>query len=52
MKYFAQNDEFVVNDEVTFKDEEVQPFDYGTFGKIDAAVTPLAFRTICHECDT
>jgi hypothetical protein len=46
MKYFAENDEFVVNDEVTFTDKDVQPFEYGTFGKVDAAVTPLRFGRI------
>jgi hypothetical protein len=41
MTYFAKSDEFVTNDEVTFADQAIQPFDYGTFGKIDAAVTPI-----------
>jgi len=39
--YYATNDEFVQNDVVTFDDQEVAPTDYGTFGKIDAAITPL-----------
>jgi hypothetical protein len=39
--YFANNDEFVNNDEQSIDDQEVQPTDYGTFGKIDAAITPL-----------
>lgn len=39
--YYAMNDEFVKNDEITFDDQEVAPTDYGTFGKIDAAITPL-----------
>ena len=43
MKYYAQNDEFVMNDEATFSDKAVEPSDYGTFGKIDAAITPLRF---------
>ena len=43
MKYYAANDEFVQNDQVTFADQEVEPADYGTFGKLDAAVTPLRF---------
>jgi hypothetical protein len=43
LKYYAENDEFVQNDEVTFADDNVQPFDYGTFGKVDEAVTPLRF---------
>lgn len=41
MKYYAAQDEFVKNDEATFTDDEMQPTDYGTFGKIDAAITPL-----------
>lgn len=42
MKYSAENDEFVKNDEQTFADEEVQPTDYGYLvGKVDAAITPL-----------
>ncbi len=40
-QYFATNDEFVKNDEQTIDDQEVQPTDYGTFGKIDANITPL-----------
>ena len=41
MKYFAENDEFVANDEATFADNAIEAFDYGTFGKTDASVTPL-----------
>ena len=41
MKYFAENDAFVANDEETFADKDVEPFDYGTFGKVDAGITPL-----------
>jgi hypothetical protein len=41
MTYFAKNDEFVANDEVTFSDAAIQPFDYGTFGKVEASVTPI-----------
>jgi hypothetical protein len=41
MQYYASNDPFVMNDEITFADQAVQATDYGTFGKIDAAVTPL-----------
>jgi hypothetical protein len=41
MQYYAANDEFVKNDEITFVDQAIQPTDYGTFGKIDATVTPL-----------
>ena len=43
MKYFASNDEFVVNAETTLDDGEVAPVEFGTFGKIDAAITPLRF---------
>lgn len=41
MKYYATNDEFVVNEEETFADKSVETFDYGTFGKVNAAITPL-----------
>ena len=41
MKYFAENDEFVANDEETFADNAIEAFDYGTFGKTDASITPL-----------
>jgi len=41
MQYFAKNDEFVANDEETFADKSIESFDYGTFGKVDAAITPL-----------
>lgn len=41
MQYYAANDEFVKNDEITFADKDVEPMDYSTFGKVDAAVTPL-----------
>ncbi len=41
MKYFALNDEFVANDEETFTDKTIEPFDYGTFGKVEAGITPL-----------
>ena len=37
----ANTFEFGNNDEVTIDDQELQPTDYGTFGKIDAAITPL-----------
>ena len=43
MKYFATNDEFVVNAEATMDDGEVAPVEFGTFGKIDADMTPLRF---------
>ncbi len=46
MIYFAKNDEFVANDEQTFADQSIQTFDYGTFGKIDAAITPLRWGRI------
>ena len=41
MQTQAISDAFVGNDELTFADQAVQPSTYGTFGKIDAAVTPL-----------
>jgi hypothetical protein len=41
MTYFARSDAFVTNDELTFADQAIQPFDYGTFGKVDAAITPV-----------
>ena len=43
MKYYAANDEFVKNDEATFDDQAIETMDYGTFGKIDAEITPLRF---------
>jgi hypothetical protein len=43
MKYFATNDEFVVNAEATLDDGEIASVDFGTFGKIDAEITPLRF---------
>jgi hypothetical protein len=43
MQYFAANDEFVQNTEQTFGDAQEQPFEYGTFGKIAADITPLRF---------
>ncbi len=41
MQFYAANDAFVTNDEVTFADRDVEPMDYTSFGKVDAAVTPL-----------
>ncbi len=41
MQLYAANDAFVANDEITFADRDVEPMDYTTFGKVDAAVTPL-----------
>ena len=41
MNYYAASDAFVTNDEVTFADQTVEATNYGTFGKIDGAVTPL-----------
>lgn len=41
MKYFANNDEFVNNDEQTIADQDIQPTDYGTFGRIEANIIPL-----------
>ena len=60
IRYFAANDEFVLNDEQTLDDQSLEPFDYGTFGKITAEITPLRFgrfitgvsRTIDVDFDT
>jgi hypothetical protein len=42
MSYFAQNDEFVNNDEVAFADKAIAPTDYDeSLGKVDEAITPL-----------
>ena len=42
MTYFAQNDEFVNNDEVAFADKAVAPTDYDeSISKVDDAITPL-----------
>jgi hypothetical protein len=46
MKYFAINDEFVANEEETFADKSMETFDYGTFGKVDAAITPLRWGRV------
>jgi hypothetical protein len=43
MQYYAANDGFVANDELTFADKAIQPIDYSTFGKIDEAIVPLRF---------
>jgi hypothetical protein len=37
----AKGDEFVKNDEITIADQDMQLMDYGTFGKVDANITPL-----------
>ncbi|MEK9138270.1 MAG: hypothetical protein AAB393_14185 [Bacteroidota bacterium] len=40
--YFANNDEFVNNDEKTIDDQDIQPTDYAIgFGKVEATITPL-----------
>ena len=41
MQSAAASDPFVQNEEVTMADQSMETMDYGTFGKIDAAVTPL-----------
>ncbi len=41
MQSMASSDQFVQNEEVTMADQSMETMDYGTFGKIDAAVTPL-----------
>ncbi len=43
MKAQALQDQFVANTEETFQDDAVEPMDYGTFGKTDAAITPIRF---------
>ncbi len=43
MKYYAENDDFVKNDETTISDREIEPADYGSFGKVDASITPIRF---------
>jgi len=43
IKYYAENDEFVRNDEQTFTDEDIQPMGNGAFGMIEAEITPLRF---------
>lgn len=43
IQQMASSDEFVVNTDMTFNDDDLQPGDYGDFGKIDAAITPLRF---------
>ena len=43
IRYFAANDDFVLNDEETLDDQSVEPLDYGTFGKVGAEITPLRF---------
>jgi hypothetical protein len=52
MKYYAANDDFVGNDEATFADKDVEPADYGTFGKIDAAIIPLRFGRFIDSVST
>ncbi len=46
MQYYAANDAFVRSDEMTFADSDIEPMDYTTFGKIDAAVAPLRWGRI------
>jgi len=41
MQSMASSDQFVENEEVTMADQSMETMDYGTFGKIDAAITPL-----------
>jgi hypothetical protein len=42
MKYLAENDEFVKNDEQTFADQAIQPTDYSyVMGQIESSITPL-----------
>ena len=46
MKFYAMNDEFVANEEETFADKSAETFDYGTFGKVDAAITPIRWGRV------
>jgi len=39
--YFATNDDFSKNTEQAIDDQDLQPTDYGTFGKTDTAMIPL-----------
>jgi hypothetical protein len=41
MQYFAREDYFSKNDEETFSDRAIEPTDFSTFGKVDAAIIPL-----------
>ncbi len=41
MTYYSSNDAFVVNDEQTIADQSIETMNYGTFGKIDATITPI-----------
>lgn len=42
----ALSDPFVQNDQLTIADQEALPTDYGTFGKVDAGITPLRWGRI------
>ena len=46
IQYFAREDDFVKNEEETFGDVTLEPGEYATFGKIDAAITPLRWGRI------
>jgi hypothetical protein len=41
MTYYSSNDAFVLNDEQTIADQSLETMNYGTFGKIDANITPI-----------
>ena len=41
MQSAATSDAFVQNDVVTFGDNELDPINYGNFGKVDASISPL-----------
>jgi len=43
IRYFALNDDFSANAELTLNDGEMQPAEYGLAGKIAADITPLRF---------
>jgi hypothetical protein len=43
MQYYATNDQFTQNDEMTFTDREIEPTDVSAFGSIRADILPLRF---------
>lgn len=43
IEYFALNDGFTANTEVTMDDGDLQPAEYGVAGKVAADITPLRF---------
>jgi hypothetical protein len=43
IRYFAANEDFSANDELTLNDGEMQPAEYGIAGKVAADITPIRF---------